>query len=56
MIAGFNGFAFTFPRIFDVPGWYAVFAKKDDNLTAGIGGQHGVGMRTKWLRDQRDEV
>ncbi|EEB90909.1 hypothetical protein MPER_10823, partial [Moniliophthora perniciosa FA553] len=27
--------------------------KKDDDLKAGVGGQRGVGMHTKWIKDQR---
>ncbi|KAJ8079916.1 hypothetical protein PM082_016741 [Marasmius tenuissimus] len=27
--------------------------KKDDDLRAGVGGQRGVGMHTKWVKDQR---
>ncbi|KAJ4482431.1 YT521-B-like domain-containing protein [Lentinula aciculospora] len=30
--------------------------KIDDDLKAGVGGQRGVGMHTKWLRDQREKV
>ncbi|KAJ3880137.1 YT521-B-like domain-containing protein [Lentinula edodes] len=28
--------------------------KVDDDLKAGVGGQRGVGMHAKWLRDQRE--
>ncbi|KAJ3825375.1 YT521-B-like domain-containing protein [Lentinula raphanica] len=30
--------------------------KIDDDLKAGVGGQRGVGMHTKWLREQREKA
>ncbi|THU77220.1 hypothetical protein K435DRAFT_702873 [Dendrothele bispora CBS 962.96] len=30
--------------------------KKDDDLKAGVGGQRGVGMHTKWVKDQKGKA